>query len=68
MYRAIYNLLINCVEHNPSGTEIDVVLTQKSDEIYININDNGIGINPETLNDIFAKYYSSKTKILKIRG
>ncbi|VFC60142.1 sensory transduction histidine kinase [Clostridioides difficile] len=68
MYRAIYNLLINCVEHNPSGTEIDVVLTQKSDEIYININDNGIGINPETLNDIFAKYYSSKNQNTQNKG
>ncbi|HBG5345695.1 TPA: HAMP domain-containing histidine kinase [Clostridioides difficile] len=68
MYRAIYNLLINCVEHNPTGTEIDVVLTQRLDEIYININDNGIGITKETANDIFDKYYSGKNQNTQNKG
>lgn len=68
MYRAIYNLLINCVEHNPDGTEINVVLKQTSKGTCIDITDNGIGMDVEMTSDIFDKYYSSKNHHTQGKG
>lgn len=60
MYRVLYNLLINCVEHNPDGTEINIVLKQTPKGICMDITDNGVGMDVEMTSDIFDKYYSSK--------
>ncbi|HBG7675331.1 TPA: HAMP domain-containing histidine kinase [Clostridioides difficile] len=68
MYRALYNLLMNCVEHNPDGTEIEICLKQSSEQIYINTTDNGVGINAEKADDIFDKYYSSKNHNTQNKG
>lgn len=68
MYRALYNLLMNCVEHNPDGTKIEICLKQSSEQIYINTTDNGVGINAEKADDIFDKYYSSKNHNTQNKG
>lgn len=68
MYRALYNILINCVEHNPEGTKIDIILKQSQEEIYIDVTDNGVGIDQEMADNIFDKYYSSKSKQTGSRG
>ena len=68
MYRAIYNLLINCVEHNPEGTKIDIALAQRQDCICIDITDNGVGMDQKTADNIFDKYYSGKNEQTQGRG
>lgn len=68
MYRAIYNLLINCIEHNPSGTNVNVELTQVDKSICIHISDNGKGMNKETLEHVFDKYFSGEDKQKQVKG
>uniref|UniRef100_UPI00119DCCBD ATP-binding protein n=1 Tax=Micrococcus luteus TaxID=1270 RepID=UPI00119DCCBD len=49
MTRAIRNLLVNAVVHNPEGTEIAVRISQPNDRTAeIRIEDNGVGFS-ETL-------------------
>lgn len=58
MYRALQNLLMNGIEHNPPKTSIHVTLTRENSEhVQIEISDNGLGMEPDTLNNLFNKYY-----------
>ncbi|WP_145333815.1 sensor histidine kinase KdpD [Paenibacillus xylanexedens] len=62
LYRALQNLLMNAVIHNPAGTEIKLTLAFKNDSsIELIIFDNGVGMRPETLKNIFTKYYRGST-------
>jgi signal transduction histidine kinase len=54
--RAFTNLIINAVEHNPSGTTVKITI-RKTDTVDITIEDNGRGIDEETLNHLFDRYY-----------
>lgn len=54
--RALRNLLVNSIVHNPKGTKIRVTI-QKLTEIRIAIEDNGKGMEEETLKHLFQKYY-----------
>lgn len=54
--RALRNLLVNSVTHNPKGTRIRVTL-QKLTDLKITIEDNGKGMDKETIDHLFRKYY-----------
>ncbi len=54
--RAIYNLISNAVKHSHSGDVIDVQLTQNGSQIYIMVQDQGDGIPPEILSNVFTRY------------
>ncbi|SFI60305.1 HAMP domain-containing sensor histidine kinase [Thermoflavimicrobium dichotomicum] len=57
--RALNNLLINAVVHNPPGTKINVSVEQDvtKDQIFIVIEDNGVGMDQETLAHLFDRYF-----------
>ncbi|WP_202056259.1 sensor histidine kinase [Enterococcus sp. BWR-S5] len=59
MYRALYNLLMNAVEHNPEGTTIAINFEEIADGLVIQVSDNGIGMDTATYSRIFDKYFSS---------
>ncbi|WP_025715722.1 MULTISPECIES: sensor histidine kinase [Paenibacillus] len=62
LYRALQNLLMNAVIHNPAGTEIRTTLARKNETtIEFKIVDNGVGMEPETIKNIFTKYYRGST-------
>ncbi|MHB8072381.1 sensor histidine kinase [Desulfosporosinus fructosivorans] len=57
IYRALMNLLVNTIEHNPAGTSIRVAITKRQDQsVDIKILDNGVGMDQSTLNDLFSEY------------
>lgn len=68
MNRAIHNLLMNCIDHNPSDTKIEVSLKRTAKGVCIEIVDNGIGMNEETTVHIFDKYFSKKDKHAENKG
>lgn len=47
--RAFYNLLYNCVEHNPDETRITVTLNKNDQGIMIDIEDDGVGLDEAEL-------------------
>lgn len=62
LYRALQNLLMNAVIHNPAGTEIQLTLARKNESmIELKIVDNGVGMDSETIKNIFTKYYRAST-------
>jgi signal transduction histidine kinase/ligand-binding sensor domain-containing protein/DNA-binding response OmpR family regulator len=75
---AVYNVISNAFKFTPEDGEISVSLYKKSEEptkikklrkkvqtknwICIDISDNGSGISPEEVNNIFHRFYQSKQK------
>lgn len=57
LQRALQNILMNAVIHNPYGTEINVTVQKTKDMLLIKIIDNGNGMDEETLKYLFTKYY-----------
>lgn len=58
LYRALQNMLMNAVLHNPAGTAIHVTVRREGEEsANIMISDNGTGMDEDTLNNLFQKYY-----------
>lgn len=63
IYRALHNLIMNAVEHNPPQTKVMILLERnESNQLIIQITDNGKGMNPETVKRCFEKYSDSENK------
>ncbi len=56
MGRSIANLIFNALVHNEKDTEVFVDIREQK-KIYIEIKDNGKGINEENLKNLFNRYY-----------
>lgn len=54
------NLMINAIQAMPGGGELEVGLFPSNDQLEIEITDTGTGILPESLEQIFEPYYSTK--------
>jgi signal transduction histidine kinase len=55
--RALQNVLINGIVHNPPETEIAVSIQKQQDMLLIKIADNGNGMDDETKRNLFETYY-----------
>lgn len=55
--RAVQNLIINALTHNPADTKIWVTVSQISDRICISVRDNGNGISDADQAALFDRYY-----------
>ena len=69
LQRAIQNVLVNTIVHNPPSTIINISITQPSPtEILLKIEDNGIGMEEETIDQLFTKYYRGTSTTSKSSG
>jgi signal transduction histidine kinase len=56
--RIVDNLIANAIKHNPFGTTITVSISMIEQHlVIIKIEDDGIGMNSETLDKLFQRYY-----------
>lgn len=55
--RALKNLLVNAIQHNPPGTEVTVSVGLDQGRLVIEVEDNGRGMDEETLAMLFERYY-----------
>jgi len=53
----INNLLDNAVKYTPAGGSVRVKMRTETDEVFVEIEDSGIGIKPEHHNRIFERFY-----------
>ncbi|KZO01063.1 sensor histidine kinase [Pseudobacillus badius] len=56
--RVLDNLIMNALKYNPAGTTIQLSVTMIEQElVMITIDDDGIGMDHETLDKLFQRYY-----------
>ncbi len=53
----VSNLLLNALQHSPSGSRIDIRLAQTSEGTALQIEDHGEGISAEALPRVFDRFY-----------
>ncbi len=59
MYRVLYNLIENAVKFSREGGELRVQITKSKQQACFEIYNQGIGIPPEDLPNIFDRFYKS---------
>lgn len=65
----INNLLDNAVKYSKDNLEIKLSTSNSGNQLKIKIEDNGIGMNKETVNKIFEKFYRAHTgNIHNVKG
>jgi signal transduction histidine kinase/ActR/RegA family two-component response regulator len=63
------NLLINAAKYTPSGGQIDVHVDARRHEAIVEIRDNGVGISPELMPEIFDLFtQGSRTSDRRLGG
>ncbi|WP_053428535.1 sensor histidine kinase [Rossellomorea marisflavi] len=55
--RAVHNLLMNAINHNPPDTFVHVQLRTEPNICILLITDNGVGMDEETVKNLFRRYY-----------
>ncbi|MBP7792065.1 MAG: GAF domain-containing protein [Candidatus Goldbacteria bacterium] len=67
--QVMINLLSNAIKYSPDGGNIEIIMEDKNDRIYVTVRDNGIGILKEDLPRIFEKFYRVQSDaVRKISG
>ncbi|MFM2315570.1 MAG: hypothetical protein RLZZ04_4848, partial [Cyanobacteriota bacterium] len=57
LYRLVYNLIVNAIQHTPSDGQVTVILERDASDALIKVKDTGIGIAPEHQKHIFDRFY-----------
>jgi signal transduction histidine kinase len=55
--RVFNNLISNAVKYTPQGGKVQVLTESLNGEIHVAVQDNGIGIPPEALPNLFTEFY-----------
>ena len=68
--RMLDNLIYNAIKHNPPGTKISITMEEndQGNKLRIVIQDNGIGMDEETLKHLFSRYYRGTNTDEKVEG
>ncbi|GAA0858291.1 MULTISPECIES: sensor histidine kinase [Clostridium] len=64
--RIILNILSNAIKFNKENGKIDVLITSKDGMIEIKVNDTGIGISKDNLNNVFNRFKFINNRMTKI--
>ena len=67
-HRAISNLVINALVHNPPTTKVIVSVLKENQDIFISVRDNGIGISEAEQAELFTRYYRGTSTKEKTEG
>ncbi|MDL2241289.1 HAMP domain-containing histidine kinase [Bacteroidales bacterium OttesenSCG-928-L03] len=59
------NLIENAIKYSEREPEIAILVSDHQDGLKIDISDNGIGMSPEELKQLFTKYFRSNKRIVQ---
>ena len=62
MERALLNLVSNCIEASGSGQQVLLSAENEGADLVIRVKDNGVGMDKETLENVFVPFYTKKKK------
>lgn len=60
MEYAVYNLLTNAVKYSGANTQITVACRLQAGQLRLSVQDQGMGMDPKELRQIFQKFYRTK--------
>jgi signal transduction histidine kinase len=60
--RSIINLVDNAIKYTPNGGVIKVGVKRKGEDLLITISDNGYGISPENMRQLFQRHFRIRRK------
>jgi DNA-binding NarL/FixJ family response regulator/anti-sigma regulatory factor (Ser/Thr protein kinase) len=66
--RILNNLLDNAIKYNKNGGTIEIILQQKENDIFLSIEDTGIGMDEEQQKNIYKPFYQASHKKKNIQG
>jgi PAS domain S-box-containing protein len=66
--QVITNLLTNAAKFTPDGGRIRVVARAEGDEVVVQVSDNGVGIEAETLSRVFDMFFQARTTFDRRHG
>ncbi|NRA87079.1 MAG: stimulus-sensing domain-containing protein, partial [Rhizobiales bacterium] len=64
--QVIQNLIGNARSFSPINSEIDIFMRRLDDRIYIDVIDQGTGIQAENINKIFERFYTDRQHMLDV--
>ncbi|MDA3971304.1 MAG: ATP-binding protein, partial [Desulfobulbaceae bacterium] len=62
LYQAIMNMMVNGAQSMEQGGVLSIITRQEEGKIVVEIADQGCGLSPEQIRQIFAPFYTSKNK------
>ncbi len=62
MREAIDNLVSNAVKYSPIGGAIDIMVTQETGKILVQVKDQGAGLSPEDISRLFGRFQRLSAK------
>ncbi len=65
---AITNLLNNAIKFTPEGGRIDVSLARHGREVWVSVQDNGVGIPPHLLEKVFDRFFQVEDHMTRRHG
>jgi PAS domain S-box-containing protein len=60
--QVLTNLIGNAIKFSPAGESVRVIAAADQANVQISVHDNGIGIPPEALKNVFSRYYQVSNK------
>jgi two-component system sensor kinase FixL len=60
--QALINLLENAAQHSPEDREITVTLEQEASKVWIKVKDQGTGIKPEIMSEVFKPFFTTRPR------
>jgi two-component system, NtrC family, sensor histidine kinase HydH len=62
LQRALTNLITNAIEASPEGREVVLLLKTTQEKLVIMVKDQGVGMDRETLENVFIPFFSKKAQ------
>ena len=59
--QVVLNLVANALESMDGGGTLEIALTEKTDQVVVTFQDDGCGMTPETVENLFEPFFTRKT-------
>lgn len=66
--QVIINLLSNAVKYSPKSKKVLIHVEKKKEAVKVSVKDTGIGINKQSLEKIFERYYREEQRAVHFQG
>ena len=64
----LINLLTNAVKYSPGTEKVFITVAQENEMIKVSVKDSGIGMNKDSLKQIFDKYHRIEEHAINFQG